>query len=52
MLSQPRWKNNTVLVMRFQREGALQRSWMDVSKDLSYVAIKRWLEWRQEVLES
>lgn len=52
MLSQSRWKNNTVLVMRFQREGALRRSWMDVSKDLSCVEIQSWLERRQELLES
>lgn len=52
MLSQSRWKNNTVLVMWFQREGALQRSFMDASKDLSCVGIQRWLEWRKELLES
>jgi len=53
MLSQSRWKNKTVLVMKFQREGALrlQRGMMDVSKDLC-ARKQRWFEWRQKLLES
>lgn len=43
MHSQSRWKNDTVL---------LSKRRMDVSKDLSCVGIQRWLEWRQELLES
>lgn len=53
MLSQSRWKNKTVLVLKFQREGALrlQRGMMDISRRLWCAKKQTSFEWRQELLE-